>query len=163
FHVQPFLWSRGITRIDEVILSHADLDHFNGLPDLLERFSVGKIICTPTFSNKETPGVYFVVERLRQRKVEVRIVLLGEKFRTGDVEFNVLHPAEQGPPGNENTRSLVLLVRHSGHSLLLTGDMEGEGRAQVMSEPIDPIDVLMAPHHGSPTVNDERLVRWAEP
>src|SRR5262249_45082153 len=37
FHIQPFLWSRGITRIDAVVLSHADLDHFNGLPDLLER------------------------------------------------------------------------------------------------------------------------------
>jgi competence protein ComEC len=29
--IAPFLWSRGITRIDEVFLSHADLDHFNCL------------------------------------------------------------------------------------------------------------------------------------
>lgn len=162
-HIQPFLWSRGITRIDEVILSHADLDHFNGLPDLLERFSVGKIICTPTFSNKETPGVHFVLERIRQRKVDVHIVMRGDRFRVGDVDFHVLHPPEQGPAGNENTRSLVLLLRHQGHSILLTGDMEGEGRAQVLAEPVDPIDVLMAPHHGSPAVNDERLAQWASP
>ena len=30
--VAPYLWNRGIQRIDEVFLSHADLDHFNGLP-----------------------------------------------------------------------------------------------------------------------------------
>ena len=34
-------WSRGIRRIDEVFISHADLDHFNGLPALLDRFTVG--------------------------------------------------------------------------------------------------------------------------
>ena len=39
--IAPFLWSRGIRRIDEVILSHADLDHFNGLPSLLDRFAIG--------------------------------------------------------------------------------------------------------------------------
>ncbi|HEV8058962.1 MAG TPA: DNA internalization-related competence protein ComEC/Rec2 [Gemmataceae bacterium] len=163
FHIQPFLWSRGIRRIDEIILSHADLDHFNGLPDLLERFSVGRITCTPTFSNKETPGVRMVLERIRERKLETRIVVRGDAFRAGNVEFHVLHPPEQGPPGNENARSLVLLIRHQGHSILLTGDLEGAGRAQVLAEPADPIDVLMAPHHGSPTVNDDRLAQWAKP
>ena len=34
--IAPYLWSRGVTRIDEVFLSHADLDHFNGMPELLE-------------------------------------------------------------------------------------------------------------------------------
>ncbi len=38
-----FLWHRGISRIDEVFLSHADLDHFNGLPALLDRFAVGQV------------------------------------------------------------------------------------------------------------------------
>ena len=32
------LWHRGITRIDGMILSHADVDHYNAVPGLLERF-----------------------------------------------------------------------------------------------------------------------------
>src|SRR5581483_4671645 len=28
--IAPFLWHRGIRHIDEIVLSHADLDHFNG-------------------------------------------------------------------------------------------------------------------------------------
>src|SRR5262249_33634015 len=55
--IAPFLWSRGVRRIDELILSHADLDHFNGLPALLERFAVGQITVTPSFADKTTPGV----------------------------------------------------------------------------------------------------------
>ena len=163
-HVQPFLWSRGIRSIDEVILSHADLDHFlNGLPDLLDCFAVARITCSPTFANKETPGVHHVMDRLHERKVEIRIATRGDLFRAGDVTFQVLHPPEQGPAGNENTRSLVLLLRHQGHSILFTGDLEGAGRDQVLAEPTEPVDVMMAPHHGSPTVNDARLAQWAKP
>ena len=32
-----------------------------------------------------------------------------------------------GPAENENSRSLVLLVEHAGHTILLTGDLEGPG------------------------------------
>ena len=55
--IAPFLWHQGIRRIDEVFLSHADLDHFNGLPDLFDRFAVGQVTCTPTFADKNTEGV----------------------------------------------------------------------------------------------------------
>ena len=41
--IAPALWSRGLSRIDEVILSHADQDHYNGLPDLLDRFAIGMV------------------------------------------------------------------------------------------------------------------------
>src|SRR5581483_7177075 len=56
-HIAPYLWSRGIKRVDEVFLSHAHLDHYNGLESLLERFSVGQVTCTPTFAERQVPGV----------------------------------------------------------------------------------------------------------
>jgi competence protein ComEC len=48
--------------------------------------------------------------------------------------FEVLHPPPGGPSGNKNARSLVLLVRHEGHTVLLTGDMEGKGRTEVVND-----------------------------
>jgi competence protein ComEC len=55
--VAPYLWFRGIRRIDELFLSHADADHFNGVPELLRRFPVGRITLTPSFAEKPTPEV----------------------------------------------------------------------------------------------------------
>jgi competence protein ComEC len=75
----------------------------------------------------------------------------------------VLHPPADGPPGKENNRSLVLLLTHEGHSLLLTGDLEGPGLQRVLEMPPMPIDVLMAPHHGSKTSNTPTLADWAKP
>ena len=97
--IAPFLWSRGIRRIDEVFLSHADLDHFNGLPELLDRFAVGQVTCTPTFADKNTEGVRETLDALRERGIPIRIVKAGDVLSAGDVRLEVLHPPAVGPPG----------------------------------------------------------------
>ena len=81
--IAPFLWYRGIRRIDEVFLSHADLDHFNGLPELLDRFAVGQVTCTPTFADKNTEGVRETLDALRRRGVPIRIVKAGDVLMGG--------------------------------------------------------------------------------
>jgi competence protein ComEC len=161
--VAPFLWHRGIRRIDEVLVSHADLDHFNGLPNLLDRFPVSRVTLTPTFADKNTPGVRETLAALERAGVATRIVAAGDRLTAGDVTFDVLHPPPAGPAGNENARSLVLLVQHAGHSLLLTGDLEGGGLNRVLALPLRPVDVLMAPHHGSKTADPPALVAWSRP
>jgi competence protein ComEC len=160
--IAPFLWSEGISRIDEVLLSHADLDHFNGLPALLDRFRVGQVTMTPTFLAKQEPGVTRLQEVLERWRIPLRTVHRGQQLRTGDVTLDVLHPAEEFLAGTENARSLVLLVRYRDGSILLTGDLEEPGLSQVMQTPAPPIDVLLAPHHGSPASNTEPFARWAK-
>ena len=100
---------------------------------------------------------------LRRRGVPVRILRAGDHLPVGDVDIDVLHPPSVGPDGAENERSLVLLVRHAGHSILLTGDLEKSGLDRVLSEPSPRPDVLMAPHHGSRAANTEALADWAQP
>jgi competence protein ComEC len=161
--IAPFLWSRGVRRIDEVFLSHADLDHFNGLPDLLWRFAVGQVTCTPTFADKHTGGVTHTLDAIRRHGVPVRIVKAGDRLTAGDVSLDVLHPPAAGPEGNENARSLVLCVRHAGHTLLLTGDLEGPGLEQVLRLAPHGCDVMQAPHHGSRRLDAAGLTAWARP
>ncbi|HEY1376117.1 MAG TPA: ComEC/Rec2 family competence protein [Gemmataceae bacterium] len=161
--IAPFLWHRGVRRIDEVLVSHADLDHFNGLPALLDRFPVGQVTLTPSFADKPTPGVREALAALERSGVRTRVVKAGDRLTAGDVTLDVLHPPPAGPDGNENARSLVLLVRHAGHSLLLTGDLEGPGLSRVLATPPTPVDVLMAPHHGSKAANVPGLAAWCRP
>ncbi len=161
--IAPFLWSRGIRRIDEVFLSHADLDHFNGLVEILDRFAVGQVTCTPTFADKNIEGVRETLDALRERGVPMRIVKAGDALSAGDVRLEVLHPPAVGPEGVENVRSLVLELRHAGHTILLTGDLEGAGLERVLGLPRRPIDVFQAPHHGSKYANVPELADWARP
>ena len=41
YRIEPFLKSRGIAQLDYVFLSHGDLDHMNGIEELLMRQDVG--------------------------------------------------------------------------------------------------------------------------
>ena len=54
--ISESLWSRGITHLDAVVLSHPDIDHYNALPGLLEKFSVGAIYVSPIMFEKESHG-----------------------------------------------------------------------------------------------------------
>jgi competence protein ComEC len=161
-NIAPYLWLHGIRRIDEVFLSHADLDHFNGMVGLMERFAVGQVSCTPTFRQRQTPAVRRTLEELHRRGVAMRVLSFGQRLRAGEVEIEVLHPPAVGPDGNENSRSLVLLIRHAGHSILLTGDLEGVGLEQVTTFAAPRVDVLMAPHHGNKAAT-AAMIQWAKP
>ncbi len=161
--IAPFLWQRGIHRIDEVFLSHADLDHFNGLIEILDRFAVGQVTCTPSFADKNIEGVQETHDALRDHGVPIRIVKAGDMLSAGDVRLEVLHPPAVGPEGVENVRSLVLELRHADHTILLTGDLEGPGLERVLGLPRRPIDVFQAPHHGSKYANVPELADWARP
>jgi competence protein ComEC len=161
--IAPFLWSQNIHRIDDVVLSHADLDHFNGLIDLADRFAIGRVLCSPTFENKPTQAVRVTLKELQRRRIPIRHLVAGERLRSSGVVMDVLHPPAGWPGGNENTRSIVLEIRHGGHVLLLTGDLEGEGLAEVLTLPPRRVDVLMAPHHGSHRIDVTALAKWCRP
>jgi competence protein ComEC len=161
--IAPYLWHRGIRRLDEVFISHADADHFNGLVQLARRFPIGRVSLTPSFAEKPTREVEETIRVLKADNVELRTIHAGQSFTAGDVAFDVLHPPPVGPPGAENERSLVLAVRHAGHTILLTGDLEKAGTDQVLNLQPMRVDLMQAPHHGSRAAFPKRLSQWANP
>jgi competence protein ComEC len=169
--IAPALWARGVDRLDAVILSHADADHYNGLPDLLDRFRVGAVLVPPGFdAGGANPGAAELLRQVRARGVAVRTVAAGERWGTGDgFSFRVRHPARESGPatGTDNARSVVLDVAAFGRHALLTGDLEGSGLTALAARARDradgPLDVFLAPHHGGRTANPEWLYAWAGP
>ena len=161
--VAPFLWSRKIHRIDDVILSHADLDHFNGLIGILERFAVGRVLISQTFADKDTQAVRETLRWIERRRVPMQHLISGQRLVGAGVTMKVVHPPDGFHQGNENARSIVLEVQYARHILLLTGDLEGEGLAEVLALPAREVDVLMAPHHGSHRIDVAALADWCRP
>ena len=163
--VAPALWARGIHTLDAVILSHADADHYNGLPELLQRTPIQKVLVPEGFSSDANPGAAELLDLVESRGIPVRIVAQGETWNAGATQFTILHP----PTGwnlsaPDNARSLVLDVAWQGRHALFTGDLEGEGQNLLLSKPPDgPIDVFLSPHHGGRTANPPSLYDWANP
>ncbi|MDR3632732.1 MAG: DNA internalization-related competence protein ComEC/Rec2 [Isosphaeraceae bacterium] len=162
--VAPALWARGINRLDEVILSHADSDHYNGLPDVLERFAIGAVRVAPGFGGAKNPGAEQLLGQVKARGIAVRPIAAGDRWEWGEARFSVRHPdARWLPAASDNARSVVLDLEAHGRHALLTGDLEREGLPALEERPGPPIDVLLSPHHGGRSANPEGLYAWARP
>ena len=164
--VAPALWSRGVRRVDVLVLSHADSDHFDGVPDLLDRFEVGMVRLPPGFGSPKNPGAARLVAEFHARGIPVEPVVDGDAIDLGaGLVLTARHPRPGDESGTDNARSVVLEATHGGQTLLLTGDLEHEGLASLLGRPAPgrPVDALLAPHHGGRTSNPRLLYDWARP
>jgi competence protein ComEC len=163
--IAPALWSRRAQRIDAVILSHADADHYDGLPDLLDRFAVGVVRVPPGFEGAANPGAGRLLAAVRARGVPVRPIVAGDRIDLGGgATLTALHPPAAAPTADsDNARSVVVEAADAGRRLLLTGDLDGSGLVALIERPTRPFDAILAPHHGGRTANPPWLYRWADP
>lgn len=158
------LWWHGVTHLDAMVISHADVDHYCALPHLLKRFSVARVYVSPTMFAHNVDAVRALDDALLAANVPRQIVDSRDAFEAGPgVQIAVLHPTQRGVAGSDNANSLVLAITYQGRRILLTGDLEPPGLEAVLHElPLD-CDVLMAPHHGSGGSDPPGLIDWCSP
>jgi competence protein ComEC len=162
--IAGFLWSRRITHLDAVLLSHADADHYNALPELLKRFSVGVVVVTPRMFENETPALQALRDAIGERGIAMVPSYAGDRLKVRDASgWLVLHPPPGGVVGSDNANSLVLRADYAARRILLTGDLEPPGLDDVLASPPVACDVALAPHHGSPRSRPEEFVAWCQP
>jgi len=161
--IAEFLWSRGITHLDAVVISHGDLDHYNALPGLLERFSVGVIYVSPMMWENDNPAMEALREAIRQAGVPLREICSGDLLNSGGCRIEVLHPPRRGVLGGDNANSIVLDIAYCDRHILLPGDLDSPGLEDVLAEEPTDCDVLLAPHHGSRNSNPPGLSAWSTP
>jgi competence protein ComEC len=146
--VVPFLKSRGIRRVDRLIVSHADIDHSGGVRPIHEYAEVGAM---------------FVGEPLRDNELPSSACAAGQSWTIDDVNFRILHPQRASPRAGNNS-SCVVLVEVGGHGLLLTGDIEADAERELIEENgLIPVDVVLVPHHGSLTSSSAAFVDAVSP
>ncbi len=150
--VAGVLWGERVSRIDCLVLSHADTDHFNGIPDLLDRFRIGRVVLAREFLESESPAARGLLSMLDEKGVPVSAVRAGQVFPLdATCTVRVLHPTGREPAQTDNESSLVLAVEASGRRLLLSGDIEGDAVHRLVARSPERCDVLVAPHHGTIT------------
>jgi competence protein ComEC len=162
--ISSFLWSRGITHLDAVVLSHADIDHYNGLPELLKKFSVGVVYVSPVMFDDQTSSIKALQAALASHKTPCKELRAGQRLPGGEnCRIDVLHPPRRGIVGNNNANSLVLAIEYRGRRVLLPGDIEPPGMNDLLAEEPLPCTVLLSPHHGSRLSNSPELATWCKP
>lgn len=148
----------GAGRVDTAIVTHANLDHYNALPDAAGQIGLRRVLVSRAFlssaeADPDGPTAAFLRD-LRRRDVRIETVSAGDTITIGSLTAHVLSPPEPSPFDEANDNSIVLRLTTptagGERTLLFTGDIEHAAMDRLFAEqPGLRADIAEAPHHGS--------------
>jgi competence protein ComEC len=165
--IVPFLRHRRVRRVDGVILSHPNLDHFSGLLSVVDAMDMGPVYVSPWFEGLSDPRrpSHALLAGLREREVSVREISSADPvLRFGAVTLDILWPPPDPPfAPDANDSSLVVAVHYAGSRILLTGDIEYAAQQWLIDHADLRADVLLLPHHGGIVGNTRAFIDAVNP
>jgi competence protein ComEC len=171
--VSPFLGQRRICRIDYMVVSHGQADHYGGLAFLASDLDIGELWIGPE-RGCEGEGYLEFLNLCRANGIRTRRLCRGMgSFSVNGVEVEILNPPrtekkeKQGSAacaGGINDHSLVMRLTLGRVSVLLTGDIEEQAEKDLLvdSNRLEAI-LLKVPHHGSPSSSRETFLDAVAP
>ena len=151
----PALYSKGITHIDGVFITHNHADHVQGIEELLTVMPVDHIYVTTKYNDTAL---------LNQTKIPVTRLCQDMILSTEDgMILQVLWPddkIESIADDDQNEASLVMRIVYGNRSFLFTGDagIETESKIDALHS-----DVIKIGHHGSNSATSDAFIQKVSP
>ena len=157
-----FLKEQGVTKVDELIITHFDKDHVGGADHVLDNFEVGKVYVT--YHSKDSDDITSYMEALQENNVQETVVKDIVSYEYDGISFTIYPPGKQEYRlKTSNNSSLAIRVVLGEKSMLFTGDAEEERIEELLKIKGLQSTILKVPHHGRYSYNTEDLVKYVKP
>ncbi len=161
----PFLRGEGVGKLDGLMITHADDDHYGGAASVAYSREPGWLLSS--LGPEDTLHLFFTTSLHCEA---------GQAWRWDGVHFRVLHPGGEiyapAPPSpakrrqrKENDRGCVLKISTAAASILLTADVEARSEQEMLERDAAALraDILLVPHHGSKTSSTAAFIDAVAP
>ncbi|BAC13935.1 late competence protein (DNA binding and uptake) [Oceanobacillus iheyensis HTE831] len=154
--LRPYFYSRGITHLDAIILTHEDLDHIGSLEYILEEVTVDTILVSSFFDDQIINDIQSLFPKQIIKRIEA-----GQIIKADFTNFYVLSPTSDHQTVNDNS---LVMYADLGGKWLFTGDIgSGVEKSLLNNHPEMNIDILKIAHHGSDTSSDSEFIEKIDP
>lgn len=152
--IVPALKSLGVSRVNTLILSHADIDHYNGCLAVADRISVDRVLTPPQMlaeaREQKYAAVAYLAAELQVRGIPIQTVQRGYSEPIGPARLDILWPPADLVAKRSNDTSIVASIRTDRARVLLNGDIQQQAITSLLESGVDlDADICDLPHHGS--------------
>lgn len=144
------LQEMGTDEIDCLIITHFDRDHIGGAADVIDAFSVKRLL-EPDYEPESPDSEEYLAYRDAISRNQIQAESLNDdlQLNIGGMRMQIYTANAVYDKNIDNNNSLVVDLTHEGNRFLFTGDIEKQ-RIQDMLEQrqINSCDFLKVPHHG---------------
>jgi len=163
--LSPTLRHMWVNRIDVVILTHGDADHYKGLFGLIDRIAIGEVWVNDL--PPDDPAYAELLTLLSTKKIPIVAKTAPEQLPQKDgTQIEILSPNPKTVGlANKNDHSIVLKMQKDGFSALFTGDISQEAEKILVELYGDKLksDFLKVAHHGSTTSTSQLFLGYVQP
>lgn len=143
YRIESTLKYYGIRDVDAVFLSHADLDHIDGIQQMLDSYHVnmagrnsggitlGRVILPSLIQGDER--FVPVISGAVKNSIPVGYAGEGDCLSQDGMTLEILNPSPDRMTGDANQDCMVMLLRLMNLSILFTGDLEKDGEKLFVS------------------------------
>lgn len=149
--VGPYLWNRGIRKIDALMITHFHQDHMGGALYLLNNFKIGCVMDNGSISGDNSYLCDEYKKTVKRRNIRRLAINAGDEITGFDgAKLFVLNPApEELPARDPNDSSIVMKLEYKNFGALFCADISSNAMEGMMSyASLLKSDVLKIPHHG---------------
>lgn len=147
--IAPFLWNRGVRRIDTLLVSHPHRDHIGGAVYLLRNFAAGTVIDGGVDASSMIAEEY--LDAVRSSGARHIRAGAGDLLRLpGGAALAVFSPDGDIDPSDGNEGSLVGRLAYRGESILFCGDVTSVAMERALDRYGASVrsTIMKVPHHG---------------